>query len=124
MKVDGDSLGMVTVEKTMAGLFGRWESNDDSEKGDDENDENASEECAQVKPLQSRDLYILSHSASGSQLARYLLDKTSYYLPHIRAIASPYPTLNVQWCKTAENQDLYRKLQSTEVVYLRCPRLP
>jgi hypothetical protein len=115
--VHGDSLGMETFEKTMTGLFGRWESND-------ENNEKAPEECAQVKPLQSRDLYILSHSASGSQLARYLLDKSSYYLPHIRAIAFTDSTHNVQWCKTAENQDLYRKLQSPECVYFRCASVP
>jgi hypothetical protein len=125
--VHGDRLGMVTFEKTMAGLFGRWESNDDTSEqaDDDENDENAvSEECAQVKPLQSRDLYILSHSASGSQLARYLLDKSPYYLPHIRAIAFTDSTHNVQWCKTAVNQDLWNKLQSPECVYFRCASVP
>jgi hypothetical protein len=122
--VHGDSLGMVTFEKTMAGLFGLWESGDGNEKSDDENNQKASEECAQVKPLQSRDLYILSHSASGSQLARYLLDKSSSYLPHIRAIAFTDSTHNVQWCKTAENQDLYRKLQSPECVYFRCASVP
>jgi hypothetical protein len=116
--VHGDALGMVTFEKTMAGLFGQWESSDE----DDDNDEDKEtlEDYAQVTPLQSRDLYILSHSASGSQLARYLLDKSPYYLPHIRAIAFTDSTHNIQWCKTAENDDLYHKLQSPECVYFRC----
>jgi hypothetical protein len=115
--VHGDSLGMVTFEKTMAGLFGaRWES---TVAGEDEEQQQPTGSSS-VAPLQSRDLYIISHSASGSQLARYLLEKSDHYLPHIKAIAFTDSTHNIQWCKTADNEDLYHKLQSPECVYFRC----
>jgi len=107
--VHGDTFGYETFKKSMTRLFQGWENN---------NTNDTTSACA--VPLESRDLYILSHSASGAQLARYLMDKTDAYLPHIKAIAFTDSTHNVQWCKKYENDDLYDMLQSDMSVYFRC----
>ena len=65
-------------------------------------------------------VYILSHSASGGQLQRYLLDKPAEHLTPIRAIAFTDSTHNVQWAKHAGNDDLLEKLQADECIYFRC----
>jgi len=96
--VHGDRLGMVTFEKSMARVFRRLE-------------------CDDRPPLPSSDLYVLSHSQSGAQFARYLLDRSSLYVPHIRAIAFTDSTHNIQW--TRDKQDLHLLLQSDRSVYFK-----
>jgi hypothetical protein len=68
-----------------------------------------------------RDLYILSHSASGGHLARYFLEKSqSHYLLNIRAIAFTDSTHNIQWAKGSHQVYLYELLQSVYCIYFRC----
>ena len=100
--VHGERDGYESFRKTMQSVFRQWE-----------------EPTCDI-PLGSRDLYILSHSASGGQLARYLLDKSDAYLPHVKAIAFTDSTHNIQWAKTHQNEQLYSKLESPECVYFRC----
>lgn len=104
--VHGERFGMITFEKSMAHLFRRWEESDDGS----------------AKPkrpsLSRRDLYVLSHSQSGAQFTRYLLDKSEFYVPHIRAVAFTDSTHNVQWAKKKE--DLRHLLESGSCVYFKC----
>ena len=109
--VHGDRLGMATFEKSMARLFRRWE------EGAATKEETQS---SHMPPLASRDLYVLSHSQSGAQLARYLLEKSELYLPHIRAVAFTDSTHNIQWAR--ENKDLHQMLQSDTCVYFKCSK--
>jgi hypothetical protein len=103
--VHGDRLGMATFEKSMARLFRRWEQDETSQP-----------------PLLNRDLFVLSHSQSGAQFARYLLEKSQHYVPHIRAVAFTDSTHNIQWAR--ENKDLHQLLQSETCAYWRCSKEP
>ena len=68
-----------------------------------------------------RDMYILSHSASGGHLVRYFLDKCqTQYIRSIRAIAFTDSTHSIQWAKGAHQTYLYDLLQSWCCVYFRC----
>ena len=68
-----------------------------------------------------RDLYILSHSASGGHLVRYFLDKCqTQYLRNIRAIAFTDSTHNIQWAKGTHQTYLYELIQSLYCIYFRC----
>jgi hypothetical protein len=49
--------------------------------------------------LHATGLYVVSHSASGGHMARYLLDKSDEVLTHFRAIAFTDSTHNIQWTK-------------------------
>lgn len=49
--------------------------------------------------LNETGLYVLSHSASGGHMARYLLDKPDDVLAHFHAIAFTDSTHNIQWTK-------------------------
>ena len=114
----GDQMGMFTFEKSMAKLFHFWErapASDEDERGDAVD----SQQSQTLQPFTNRDLYILSHSASGSQLARYLMEKSEHYLPHIRAIAFTDSTHNIQWARQREKHDLARLLESPACVYFR-----
>jgi hypothetical protein len=107
--VHGDSQGFVVFEKTMdylSTLALSEHSRAQPEQSDD-------------APLTARDLYVLSHSASGGHLARYLLDKSERYLPHIRAVAFTDSTHNIQWTKTHNNSELHDLLESPKCVYFR-----
>ena len=108
--VHGDHMGFVTFEKTMNYVSSllHGESQDDSES---------------PVPLAAKDLYVLSHSASGGHFARYLLNKSETYLPHIRAIAFTDSTHNIQWAKTNGNPELYQMLESNKCVYFRCSKV-
>lgn len=106
--VHGDRLGMVTFEKSMQHLFRRWESKESH------TDDNA--------PLSQRDLFVLSHSQSGAQLARYLLDKSKHYIPHIRAVAFTDSTHNIQWAKTKDVAGLKEFLESEDCIYFKCSK--
>lgn len=108
--VHGDGLGMATFEKSMRVLFQFWESDSS----------NTFDSGMSPVPPTNRDLYILSHSASGSHLARYLMEKSVHYLPHIRAIAFTDSTHNIEWVRQRENHDLVKLLESPACVYFRC----
>lgn len=112
--VQGDALGMATFEKSMTKVFYHWEQ---SEGGTETTEEGGSHNHVQQS---CRDLLILSHSASGAQLARYLLEKSESYLPHIRAIAFTDATHNVQWARQRGNHQLVNLLESPACVYYRC----
>jgi hypothetical protein len=101
--VHGDRLGMATFEKSMARIFRRLESDEAT--------------AADRPPLASSDLFVLSHSQSGAQFARYLLDKSNLYVPHIRAVAFTDSTHNIQW--TRDKEDLNFLLQSDRSVYFK-----
>ncbi len=53
--------------------------------------------------LHATGLYVVSHSASGGHMARYLLDKSEEVLTHFRAIAFTDSTHNIQWTKKKAN---------------------
>jgi hypothetical protein len=109
--VHGERLGMITFEKSMARLFRRWESSN----------QNNDETCpSDQPPLARRDLFVLSHSQSGAQLARYLLEKSEHYVPHIRAVAFTDATHNIQWAK--QREELHQLLESDKCVYFRCAK--
>jgi hypothetical protein len=68
-----------------------------------------------------RDLYAVSHSASGGHMVRYFLDKSeSVFLRNIRAIAFTDSTHSIQWAKGSHQQYLYELLQSAQCTYFRC----
>lgn len=104
--VHGERFGMITFEKSMAHLFRRWEESDDGLAKPNR------------PPLSRRDLYVLSHSQSGAQFARYMLDKSEFYVPHIRAVAFTDSTHNVQWAKKKE--ELRHLLESESCIYFKC----
>jgi hypothetical protein len=99
----GDRLGMDTFEKSFEVVLGHL-------------DHTTRDECAPHVPS-SRALYIVAHSASGSQLVRYMLDRVHGYLPYLRAIAFTDSTHNIQW--TRNNQELQSLLGSPRCVYFR-----
>ncbi|KAG7365307.1 hypothetical protein IV203_038510 [Nitzschia inconspicua] len=105
--VHGDRLGMTTFEKSMGRLFRRWESN---------------ENVTSSPLLSQRDLFVLSHSQSGAQLARYLLDKSEHYIPHIRAVAFTDSTHNIQWAKSKNVAGLREFLESDDCIYFKCSK--
>lgn len=99
----GDRLGMDTFEKSFEVVLGHL-------------DHTTRDECAPHVPS-NRALYIVAHSASGSQLVRYMLDRVHGYLPYLRAIAFTDSTHNIQW--TRNNQELRSLLGSPRCVYFR-----
>lgn len=111
----GDRLGMTTFEKSMARIFRRWEQQDNDIPSKTHRPESA---CPCKRPLDQRDLYVLSHSQSGAQFARYLLEKSEHYLPHIRAVCFTDSTHNIQWTK--DKEDLRELLESDISVYFKC----
>ena len=105
--VHGDRLGMVTFEKSMMHLFRRWEERKEISSLD------------QSPLLEQKNLFVLSHSQSGAQLIRYLLTKSEWYLPRIRAIAFTDSTHNIQWTKRNNQEALKKLLESDECVYFK-----
>jgi hypothetical protein len=103
----GDWVGNVTFEKSMEKLFPSGE----------EQQQNG---CR----MANQDLYILSHSASGSHLVRYLLDdsdhKSRRRLANIRAIAFTDSTHTIQLPRQKGNDGLVNLLESDASIYFRC----
>lgn len=102
--VHGDRVGMATFEMSISHLFHRWEKE---------------EVMTEESTLKQRNLYVLSHSQSGAQFVRYLLNKSDRYLPHIRAIAFTDSTHNIQWTKIKHQEGLKNFLESDECVYFK-----
>jgi hypothetical protein len=93
----GDRNGMDTYEKSMEFIFGKG--------------------LYLQQQHQSTSLFILAHSASGSQLTRYLMDKGHYMLQHIRAIAFTDSSHSIQWVK--HKSDVQSFLQDPTTLYIR-----
>lgn len=106
--VHGENQGFVTFQKTMDSLeeyFG------------------VSQDWKMEEKLPCRDLYVVSHSASGGHMVRYFLNKCdSEFLRNIRAIAFTDSTHSIQWAKAESTKCLYDMLQSDQCVYFRCAR--
>jgi len=96
----GDRFGFATVGKSMARLFRRWEVGDTSKHA-------------------NKNLYVLSHSQSGAQFVRYLLEKGECYIPRISAIAFTDSTHNIQWTKQDSHEFLRNLLQSDRCIYFK-----
>ena len=73
----------------------------------------------QSTTLKQRNMFVLSHSHSGAQFVRYLLNRSDRYLPHIRAIAFTDSTHNIQWTKTTNQEGLRHLLESDKCVYFK-----
>ena len=99
----GDRKGMESFEKSFEVVLGHLKVDQ-------------SEPAVQHGPSK-RALYIVAHSASGSQLVRYMLDRVHGYLPYLRAIAFTDSTHNIQW--TRNNEALQSLLGSKKCVYFR-----
>lgn len=104
----GDRKGMETFEKSFEVVLGHLDHNN--------NDVAESGPTMHHEPSK-RALYIVAHSASGSQLVRYMLDRVHGYLPYLRAIAFTDSTHNIQW--TRKNAALQSLLGSKKCVYFR-----
>jgi hypothetical protein len=106
----GDRVGNVTFEKSMEKLFPAWE----------EAQQQPNDGCRMI----NHDLYIISHSASGSHLVRYLLDdsdpKSKRCLSNIRAIAFTDSTHTIQVARQMGNDGLVTLLESDASIYFRC----
>jgi hypothetical protein len=111
--VHGDRVGMVTFERSISHLFRRWE-----KKEEVIITATTTEQSATLKQKQ-KNLYVLSHSQSGAQFVRYLLNKSDRFLPHIRAIAFTDSTHNIQWTKTTNQEGLRNLLESDKCVYFK-----
>lgn len=111
----GDRNGMDTFEKSFEVVLGHL----DQSSTEDADDSSASPKPASVEghTPSKRALYIVAHSASGSQLVRYMLDRVHGYLPYLRAIAFTDSTHNIQW--TRKNAALQNLLGSKKCVYFR-----
>ena len=103
----GDRKGMDTFEKSFNAVLGHLDHVGEKDS-----------ETAIIEDVPSkRALYIVAHSASGSQLVRYMLDRVHGYLPYLRAIAFTDSTHNIQW--TRKNAALQSLLGSKKCVYFR-----
>jgi len=102
----GDRKGMESFEKSFEVVLGHLDNTNAVD----------SDPAVQHTPPK-RALYIVAHSASGSQLVRYMLDRVHGYLPHLRAIAFTDSTHNIQW--TRKNEALQSLLGSNKCVYFR-----
>ena len=118
----GDRVGMVTFENSMKHLFRRWEEGGTQHENETpvvgKTPKGLSATPTQQRP--DKNLYVLSHSQSGSQFVRYLLDKSHCYLPRICATAFTDSTHNIQWTKRKEHLDPLKKLlESDECIYFK-----
>jgi hypothetical protein len=95
----GDRNGMSTFEESMRTLFGREINESDT---DDPH---------------HGPVYILSHSASGSQLTRYLQTEGHHLLRHIKSIAFTDSTHSIQWLK--DHHDIASFFQGPASLYIR-----
>lgn len=95
----GEHLAMTTVQHSMENLFDFIEQRDPATR--------------------ERPLYIQAHSASGSHMVRYLMEKGEFYLNHIRGIVFTDSTHNIQWCRTKNLPHLHNLLESSTCIYFR-----
>ena len=62
-------------------------------------------------------LYVLAHSASGSHLARHLINDGSYILRHLRAVAFTDSNHSIKWLKNHGKVSSF--VQSSSSLYVR-----
>jgi len=120
--VHGDRWGFVAFEKTMNFIADRCSGGSDGTASittavDD--GEEQPRERQQQTGASNLDLLVISHSASGGHLARYLLDRPDDSLSQFRAVAFTDSTHNIQWAKTKDRPALYDYLESDRCVYFR-----
>lgn len=92
----GDRVGMATYEQSMRVLFGNKD---------------------KTNTVNIGDVYILAHSASGSQLTRYLQTNGEHILPRIKAIAFTDSNHSIQWLKNHSHISSFFESDST--IYVR-----
>ncbi|KAL7580120.1 hypothetical protein ACA910_012879 [Epithemia clementina (nom. ined.)] len=109
--VRGERFAYDTFCKSLKKLFSSWE---ELQSNGDAVPEDSTGSCCR-----ERDIYILSHSASGAQIQRCLMDQAQALVPHIRAIAFTDSTHNIQWAKSPGKAELYRLLESPNCIYFR-----
>lgn len=90
------------VETSMSALFSHVEQPCD-------NDDN----------LQRYPIFVQAHSAAGSHVVCYLLNRCDLYVPHIQAIAFTDSTHNIQWTRKEQYKALNSLLESSSAVYFR-----
>ena len=139
--VHGDRVGMITFERSISHLFRRWEEKNEEvttttttteqsttlkqrnmfvlEEKNEEVITTTTTTTEKSTTLKQRNMFVLSHSHSGAQFVRYLLNKSDRYLPHIRAIAFTDSTHNIQWTKTTNQEGLRHLLESDKCVYFK-----
>mmetsp|Transcript_176 Transcript_176/g.453 ORF Transcript_176/g.453 Transcript_176/m.453 type:complete len:471 (+) Transcript_176:81-1493(+) len=108
----GDRFAMETFDQSMAVVFGRWEKQEKPEVS-------TLMESPPTMRQRPRNLYVLSHSQSGAQFERHLLNKAECYLPHIGAITFTDSTHNIQWTKRNNDEALKILLESEKSIYFR-----
>jgi hypothetical protein len=103
----GDRYGMTTYQQSMEVLFGASTNASPT----------SSSSCSLDKRTAS--LYILAHSASGSQLARYLLQTNgdNLLLSRIKSIAFTDSNHSIQWLK--HHSHISSLFQSSAALYVR-----
>jgi hypothetical protein len=124
----GDRKGMITYEKSMNVLFGCPNGNAESiNEGDGlggigdmyDNDEvdGTALEGKRHSLFAETSIYALVHSASGSQLARYLKEKGHHLIPRIKSLAFTDSTHSIQWIKN--DASILSLFQSDKAIYVR-----
>ena len=95
----GEQMAMTTIQQSMENIFDFIEQREPA-----------------TREMQ---LYIQAHSASGSHVVRYLMEKGEFYLNHIRGIVFTDSTHNIQWCRTKNLPHLLTFLESSTCIYFR-----
>eukprot|EP00557_Chaetoceros_sp_GSL56_P000219 CAMPEP_0176501888 /NCGR_PEP_ID=MMETSP0200_2-20121128/14439_1 /TAXON_ID=947934 /ORGANISM="Chaetoceros sp., Strain GSL56" /LENGTH=379 /DNA_ID=CAMNT_0017900881 /DNA_START=218 /DNA_END=1357 /DNA_ORIENTATION=- len=113
----GDRYGMATYQQSMEVLFG---SHSESAQMTSSMDTKDIQTSKSVSTTTNGNLYILAHSASGSQLARYLLltaDGGHQFFSRIKSIAFTDSNHSIQWLKTHSHISSF--FQSSATLYVR-----
>ena len=97
----GDRYGMAAYEQSMAVLFGPSSCLDSSTES----------------PADTFPIYVLAHSASGAQLARYLQTTGQHIMSRLRSIAFTDSTHSIQWLKN--HSQISSFFQSPSTLYCR-----
>lgn len=95
----GEHNGMSTFEESMRTLFGKQDKGNDSDNP------------------RHGPLYILSHSASGAQLAQYLQTEGQHLLQYIKSIAFTDSTHSIQWL--VDHHEIASFFQGPASLYIR-----
>ena len=101
----GDRYGMATYQQSMRVLFGSA-----SELKKDN-------EAEQESKIGTGSIYVLAHSASGSQLTRYLQTDGSHLLSRIKSIAFTDSNHSIQWLKN--HSQISSFFESSATLYIR-----
>ena len=108
----GDRSGMSTYEQSMRVLFGSTNANEGVNENSNGNDNTDYQSRIGTGPV-----CILAHSASGSQLTRYLQTEGQHMLPRIKSIAFTDSNHSIQWLKN--HSQIASFFQSPSTLYIR-----